>query len=71
MNEADTRENLVVTKLKEKEWKYDQIEREFPIKKKRYYVNGEDYLAIDPPKKFADIVLKINNVIAGVIEILF
>jgi len=69
MNEADTRENLVVVKLKEKEWKYDQIEREFPIKKKRYYVNGEDYLAIDPPKKFADIVLKINNVIAGVIEV--
>lgn len=69
MSEADTRENLVVPKLKDSGWKRTQIEREFPIRKKRYYINGEDYIPIEPPKKFADIVLKVNNVIVGVVEV--
>jgi len=69
MNEAETRENLVIPKLEEAGWKKDQLEREFPIKRKRYYVDGEEYLEIEPKKKYADVVLKVNNIIVGVVEV--
>ena len=70
MNEADTREKLVIPKLKEAGWDIDtQIIREFPIRSKRYYVNGEDYEEVEPKDRFADIILKVNNVIVGVVEV--
>ncbi len=69
MNEDDTKENLVVPKLKKAGWKKEQLERQFPIKSKRYYVNGEEYIEVEPKKKFADIVLRVNNIIVGVVEV--
>lgn len=68
-SEADIRENKVVPKLEESNWNKNQLEREFPIKSKRYYVNGEEYLEVEPPKKFADLLLKVNNLIVGVVEV--
>ncbi|MFW6046436.1 MAG: EcoAI/FtnUII family type I restriction enzme subunit R [Candidatus Woesearchaeota archaeon] len=68
-SEADIRENKVIPKLEESNWNKNQLEREFPIKSKRYYVNGEEYLEVEPPKKFADVLLKVNNVIVGVVEV--
>lgn len=46
-SEADIRENKVVPKLEESNWNKNQLEREFPIKSKRYYVNGEEYLEVE------------------------
>jgi type I restriction enzyme R subunit len=69
LSEADTREKLVLPKLKQNGWEEENIIREYKIKNDRYYVKGEDYEIIKSPNKFADIVLKVNNVIVGVIEV--
>ncbi|ACV24088.1 EcoAI/FtnUII family type I restriction enzme subunit R [Methanocaldococcus fervens] len=69
LSEADTREKFVIPKLKEYGWTEENIIREYKIKSDRFYVKGEDYEIIKSPNKFADIVLKVNNIIVGVVEV--
>jgi type I restriction enzyme R subunit len=67
LNEAETKAKLIEPKLKECGWAEDNLEREYRIKNNRFYVEGEDY-KIKDTEKFADYVLKVNNVIVGVVE---
>lgn len=68
LNEAETKAKLIEPKLKEAGWTEDNIEREYKIKNDRFYVKGEEYEIIEAKDKFADYVLKVNNVIVAVIE---
>ena len=69
LSEADTKEKLIKPKLTKAGWREDNIIREYPIKNKyRYYIVGDEYKKIEIKKRFADYVLKVNNIIVGVIE---
>ncbi len=68
LNEAETKAKLIEPKLKKAGWTEENIEREYVIKQDRFYVKGEEYEKIKPIKKYADYVLKVNNVIVCVIE---
>jgi len=68
LNEAETRAKLIEPKLREAGWTEEDIEREYRIKSDRFYVKGEKYEIIKAKDKYADYVLKVNNVIVGVIE---
>ncbi|WP_035587050.1 EcoAI/FtnUII family type I restriction enzme subunit R [Hippea jasoniae] len=68
LNEAETKAKLIEPKLKEVGWTEEDIEREYIIKQDRFYVRGEEYEKIKPKKRFADYVLKVNNIIVSVIE---
>lgn len=67
LSEADTKAKLIEPKLRECGWKEENLQREFRIKEDRFYVEGENYKK-KPSEKSADYVLKINNVIVGVVE---
>ncbi|WP_457622547.1 EcoAI/FtnUII family type I restriction enzme subunit R, partial [Persephonella sp.] len=68
LNEAETKAKLIEPKLKQAGWTEDNIGREYRIKNDRYYVKGEEYEIIEAKDKYADYVLKVNNVIIAVIE---
>ncbi|WP_100222247.1 EcoAI/FtnUII family type I restriction enzme subunit R [Methanobacterium formicicum] len=67
ISEAETKTKHIEPKLKNRGWKEENIEREYRISQNRFYVEGEEY-KIKPSEKFADYVLKVNNVVIGVIE---
>jgi len=68
LNEAETKAKLIDPKLREAGWTEEDIKREYRIKDDRFYVKGEEYEIIKAKDKYADYVLKVNNVIVGVIE---
>ena len=69
LSEADTKEKLIKPKLINAGWGENNIIREYPIKNKyRYYIAGDEYKKIEIKNRFADYVLKVNNIIVGVIE---
>ena len=68
LNEAETKAKLIEPKLKEAGWTEENIEREYRIKSDRFYVKGEEYEVIPAKDKYADYVLKVNNVIVAVVE---
>ena len=68
LSEADTKARFIEPKLRQNGWKEENLEREYRIKNDRFYVTGEEYKIINVPDKFADYVLKVNNVIVGIVE---
>ena len=68
LNEAETKAKLIEPKLREAGWSEENIEREYRIKSDRFYVKGEEYEIIEAKDKYADYVLKVNNVIVAVVE---
>lgn len=68
LNEAETRAKLIEPKLREAGWTEENIQREYKIKNNRFYVKGEEYEIIEAKDKYADYVLKVNNIIVAVIE---
>ncbi len=68
LNEAETKAKLIEPKLREAGWSEENIEREYRIKSDRFYVKGEEYEIIEAKDKYADYVLKVNNIIVAVVE---
>lgn len=68
MNEAETKAKLIEPKLKQAGWTEENLEREFRIKNDRFYIKGEEFEKVEAKDKYADYVLKVNNVIVSVIE---
>ena len=66
-SEDDTRVKIIAPKIKENGWKEEHIQRQYPIRDDRFFVEGETFRRL-PTAKFADYVVRYENVIVGVLE---
>ena len=66
-SEDDTRVKMIDPKIKENGWKEEYIQRQYPIRDDRFFVEGETFKRL-PTAKFADYVVRYENVIIAVLE---